>query len=125
MILSDDTIKPLSREFADLDESAKTEFVCGGCYYLAVVLHQITGYPIYAEIDGDEFIHCWVTNPDGNAIDINGVHNGNWAKTPYSKNLPKGAIKEYHNKDELVAHDMVEWAKDLVFSHPEHFNLNS
>lgn len=92
---------------------------------MAVVLHQITGYPIYAEIDGDEFIHCWVTNPDGNAIDINGVHNGNWAKKPYSKNLPKGAIKEYHNKDELVAHDMVEWAKDLFFSHPEHFNLNS
>ncbi|WP_038129373.1 hypothetical protein [Vibrio fluvialis] len=109
--------------FADLDDNARTEFVCGGCYYLAVTIHKLTGYPIYAEIDGDDFIHCWVTDPDGNAIDINGIHNGNWAKTPYSSATPKGSILKYHALDTLDNTDLLEWARDLVLSHPSHFNL--
>ncbi|MGR5367121.1 hypothetical protein [Photobacterium damselae] len=116
--------KPSGRKFAHLDDHARTEFVCGGCYSLALVLHQITGYPIYAEIDGDEFIHCWIKNPDGNAIDINGIHDGNWAKTPYSQSSPKGVIQEYQGNNDLVDPDMIEWARDLVFSHLEHFNLS-
>lgn len=124
MTLSSDTIKKIGRVYADLDDHARSEFVCGGCYYLAVALHQITGFPIFAEIDGSEFIHCWVMNPDGNAIDVNGIHKGNWAKTPYSQDLPSGVVQEYHDEDELADDEMFEWAKDLVFSHPEYFNLN-
>ncbi|OXX44824.1 hypothetical protein B9J93_12665 [Vibrio sp. V17_P4S1T151] len=102
--------------FADLDDNARTEFVCGGCYYLSVTLHKLKGYPIYAEIDVDDFIHCWVTDPDGNAIDINRIHNGNWAKTPYSSATPKGIILKHH---------LLERARDLILSHPSHFNLHA
>ena len=60
-----------SNEDAKIYWHSITEYITGGCYDLAVILHKITGYPIYAEIlNGKEFVHAWVVNPDGKAIDI-------------------------------------------------------
>lgn len=60
-------------------------FTQGGCVDLALELNRVTGWPMYGEVlssihgsIGPE--HLWVLNPDGNAVDINGVNQGNFAE---------------------------------------------
>lgn len=69
-----------------IDEFVITEFTCGACYQLAQQIHLLTRWPIYAEIiyekdQSEDFLHAWVVNNEGYAVDINGIHSNGWAKT--------------------------------------------
>ena len=68
-----------------------TEAACGS---LALVLHDLTGWPIYAEFergseadgsdvknDASMIRHVWVTTPTGKAFDIHGTHDSNFASS--------------------------------------------
>jgi hypothetical protein len=108
-----------------IDYHTRTEFICGGCYSLAQQIHLITGWPIFAEIeynkDDEDFIHAWVVNDDGFAVDISGVHSNGWAKTKFSSEKPVGTIVEYP-VDETFGY-YSQWAKDILHSLPEHFGI--
>jgi hypothetical protein len=112
-----------------LDYHTRTEFICGGCYDLAQQIHLLTGWKIYAEIefsdckeDGAEhFIHAWVVNDEGNAVDISGVHSGNWAKTKFSEDKPKGIIIEYPADNSFGYYS--QWAKHITETMPNHFGI--
>ena len=105
-----------------IDDFVKTEFTCGGCYDLAYVLREITGWDIYVELDGNDILHAWVKNEDGCAVDINGVHSGNWAKTGYHDDMPKGRIEKYDNPNDGLG-NFGDWAKEIVKEFPEHFGV--
>jgi hypothetical protein len=113
---------------ADIDEHAIVEFTTGGCGYLAVVLHDLTGWQLWAEYEkaphGGDIAHIWALNDDGFAVDINGVHEGRWAKTKYSDPEP-GWIAMVDRAFVLERHDAEysEWAAEIVAENPEHFGL--
>ena len=111
---------------AVVDDHAIVEFTTGACGYLAVVLHDLTGWPLRVEYEhppseGD-VAHIWVVNDDGKAVDINGVHSGSWAKTKYSGPIP-GRISVISRAGALGREDpgYMEWAKELIEVNPGHF----
>lgn len=116
------------REPAIIDENAVVEFTTGACGYLAVALHDLTGWPIYAEYDPpphDDYVaHMWVENPDGCAVDIGGIHSGAWATTKYSEPMP-GKILQVDRATALgnADNDYMEWARDIVECNPDHFGV--
>ena len=109
-----------------IDQHARTEFTCGLCEVLAYALHKKTGWPIYVEEHNGHHEHSWVMNPQGKAVDINGVHPSNYARTEYSKD---GTVREA--TDEVLAQyakkppakDALAWANKLIAKHPAHFGL--
>jgi hypothetical protein len=112
---------------ADIDAHAITEFTTGACGYLAVALHDVTGWSIMAELErDDEIAHIWVVNDHGDAVDINGVHDGGWAATKYSGAAP-GRIASLPREEAIgpARPDFVEWAEALVRDNVEHFGLQA
>jgi hypothetical protein len=83
-----------------LDDFTLSEFVAGNCAYLAAALHETTGWEIFEEycpnddysVDRYGHVHAWVKNPKGNAVDILGEHQGNWAATKHSHKDDKRVI---------------------------------
>lgn len=76
--------EPEQRDYDDPEywEYVVAEFTCGFCSELALTLHDRFGWPLMAEIAGDGGLyHAWVLNPDGRAVDINGVHADGFART--------------------------------------------
>jgi hypothetical protein len=59
-------------------------------------------------------------------VDINGVHEGNWARTPYSST--KGRIVAASRDEAFDATTdhghSYDWARDLIEEFPEHFGAN-
>lgn len=76
--------EPDPRNYDDPEywEYVVAEFTCGFCSELALTLHDRFGWPLMAEIAADGGLyHAWVLNPDGRAVDINGVHADGFART--------------------------------------------
>jgi hypothetical protein len=115
-------------EHAAVDEYAIVEFTCGACGYLAAVLHDITGWPIFAEYEKHPYegdiAHIWVVDPSGRAVDINGIHQGDRARTRYSDPDP-GRIAPISRADAVGNTDegYQKWARDIVGSNPAYFGL--
>lgn len=112
-----------------LDEFTISEFNCGACGDLAAVLHDMTGWPISAEFDrAGDIEHVWVTNPDGCAVDINGVHETGRAITPYSE-AKAGRIDEISRQqassENEHAQEFRSWASELVARYPDRFGLTA
>ncbi len=111
---------------AVVDEHAIIEFTTGACGYLAVVLHDMTGWPLRVEFEhpphGADIAHIWVLNDDGLAVDINGVHATAWAKTKYSEDKP-GQMQPIDREEALglADEDFLSWARELIADNPEHF----
>lgn len=67
-----------------IDEYAKRAFLYGACGGLAIALHDHTGWPIVAITDqhnifgdkagGGSALHWTVRHPDGQLLDIRGLH---------------------------------------------------
>lgn len=109
-----------------IDEFVITEFTCGACYQLAQQIHLLTGWPIFAEIiyedeESKDFLHAWVVNNEGFAVDINGIHSNGWAKTKFSKEKPEGEIVGYLTNETFGCYS--QWAKEIVHSFPEYFGI--
>lgn len=105
-----------------LDEFVRTEFTCGGCGYLALALHDLTGWPIRAF--GDD--HIWVINPQGRAVDINGVHPEDYALTQWDDGVAPGQAQDIDPetlRSELQDSGMLKWAREIIEHFPEHFGL--
>jgi hypothetical protein len=54
-----------------------TCFTCGSCYQLAEVIHEITGWPVYAfwnDLYRDYDIHAFVKTPRNTFMDVYGEH---------------------------------------------------
>jgi hypothetical protein len=113
-------------EIIAIDENAVVEFTTAGCGYLAVALHDITGWPLYAEYEihrPDDVTHIWVLNDEGLAVDINGVHGNRWARTKYSGVEP-GPISPVGRAEAIGSDDdFLAWARELITAFPEHFGL--
>jgi hypothetical protein len=105
-----------------IDDFVRVEFNTGGCYELAVALNAKTGWPVYGRYDkhGD-LDHAWVVAPGNRAVDVNGIHDGPVAITPYDtipvkgKPLPKGS--------EGINAEMLEWANQLIQHFPDYFGV--
>lgn len=115
---------------AEIDEYAISEFTCGYCCEFACALHDLTGWPIYAEFSdhtNEDLIHAWVQTPNGRAVDINGVHSGSWARTKFSGSAPM-EIRHVSREDAegkfAQAHEYREWAASIIGSDPKRFQLN-
>lgn len=111
------------------DLNARFEFTCGRCAVLAAAIHDRTGWEIFAEF-GDEtdfdVEHVWVVNDYGRAVDINGVHSSNWAKTPFSDKEPKRIAPFPRNEctsDFPSDRDDFAWANEILDTHPELYSL--
>lgn len=106
-----------------IDYFVRTEFTTGGCGQLAAAIHDRTGWPIYVDEDGDEWGHAYCINPNGHAVDINGVHPSDWAQTKYSIN--KGNIRKVNRKE--ISNDGPDgyygWATALLDNFPDHFGI--
>lgn len=113
-------------QVAPVDEHAIVEFTTGACGYLAVALHDMTGWPVRAEYEhppwDSDIAHIWVVNDDGFAVDINGVHGTSWAKTRYSSSVP-GPISSIGREEALgkCDEDFQAWARELIADNPDHF----
>jgi hypothetical protein len=118
-----------------IDDFVREEFSTGGCGYLALALHELTGWGIRAEIDvprdqyervGGGIEHIWVENPQYHAVDINGVHTSGFAQTKYSDPNNLGDVVKI-DPDYLLHtsndKEMMQWARDLVRLFPKHFGL--
>jgi hypothetical protein len=111
---------------ADIDEHAIVEFTTGACGYLAVVLHDLTGWQLWAEYEKEPhdggIAHIWVLNDESRAVDINGVHEGHWAKTKYSDPKPgRIAMIDRASALERLDAEYSDWAAEIVAENPEHF----
>lgn len=112
---------------AVLDAITITEFNCGACGDFAAVLHDLTGWPIKAEFHPKGDIeHVWVVNPDGRAVDVNGVHQDDLAVTPYS--TPARERTAWISRNEASSESRFavqnrQWAKALLDRYPEMFGL--
>ena len=141
---------------AVLDDFTLSEFIAGNCAYLAAALHEKTGWEIFEEyspkddftFDRYDHVHAWVKNPHGNAVDILGEHQGNWAATKHSKktdprvivdaqtidpkwydnalNIPHDetseAITGKWNKTDL---ECMNWARALINKYPAYFGITA
>jgi hypothetical protein len=112
---------------AVLDDFTISEFNCGACGDFAAVMHDITGWPMRAELDSSGDVeHVWVVDPDGRAIDINGHHSGSRAITPYS-NAKSGRIvdiaREDASSDNRYGQENRLWARALIDRYPDRFGL--
>lgn len=121
---------------AIIDEFTISEFIAGYCSYLAIALHEATDWDIYEEYQFNEInneydhIHTWVKNSEGNAVDILGIHKGNWAATQYSKLTSNSIILKtvitndsYYQKINNNSCEILEWARDLVKKYPTYFGI--
>lgn len=110
---------------AVLDDFTLSEFNCGACGDLAAYLHELTGWEIWAELaDNGDIEHAWVVNDDGNAVDINGVHEGMRAVTPYSSRIAGRLVplaKEDCAGKGRFGEEYRAWAAALVERYPERF----
>jgi hypothetical protein len=117
-------------ELRPLDNYTVSEFTCGGCGAFATALHDRTGWRIMAEYEpGPEvwIAHVWVVNPDGRAVDIQGIHDDEWAPTCFSGDAPAGRVvaitrDEAADKDEGPGSHF-EWACEILDAWPERFSL--
>jgi hypothetical protein len=105
-----------------IDDFVRTEFNTGGCYELAVALNEKTGWPIYGRYDAHgDLDHAWVVGPGNRAVDVNGIHDGPVAVTPYDTNQASG--EPLPRDAESVNAEMLRWAEQLIHHFPEHFGL--
>jgi hypothetical protein len=117
-----------------IDNFVRTEFSAGGCYDLATALHQQTGWPIWGTFEKDHpdmVSHVWVIRPDGKAVDINGIHSQNVAKTKYDNDTerygrPTQTLEPRQLDASELSNDpeMVTWATELIQTNPEHFGIS-
>ena len=117
-----------SNEDAKIYWHSITEYITGGCYDLAVILHKLTGFPIFAEVsENNGVVHAWVVNNDGQAIDIYGLHETNWAKTELSSDKPLGKIVPYPVEEQYLKQgyksEYTDWTIELIKSNQKHFCL--
>lgn len=111
-----------------IDEFVTDEFTAGACHYLAAALHDLTGWPIVDEFTHDgTHVHTFVRNAEGRAVDISGVHPGDWAPTPYSEPTHPEVLKASERSEiTLDAHqsaDYYAWALTLIQHFPDHFGV--
>ena len=110
-------------------------FTAGGCQSFALQLHELTGWPMFGEFEKgckpsfETLRHAWVVNDDGNAVDISGIHDGNYARTKYSDPTNSGDFGKVvpikkgqfelpkNNKKYSVI------AKEIIKRYPERFGL--
>jgi len=122
-----------------IDDFVRSEFTTGYCTWLAFAIHERTGWPILGELDGDGWhMHVWVRNPDGRAVDINGIHPTDFARTKY--NDPRWLEKHgmlHELREDGTVEDItdrvfdfyskpcpeLDWARQIVDGFPEHFGL--
>jgi hypothetical protein len=113
----------------EIDDHAIVEFTTGACGYLAVALHDLTGWSIFAEYEHppytEDIAHIWVVNEDGLAVDVNGVHSTAWAKTKYSGKKP-GRIAAISRSEALGTpnqkdQEYSDWALELIQANESHF----
>lgn len=117
-----------------IDEFVKHTFTAGECGALALVLHKLTGWPMFLDADKvapdgtvtpENVGHVWVQTPDGKAVDILGIHPTNYANTAYT--LKPGIVlpvkpKQIHkifNRQHYIA-----WARRIVEHFPTHFGVS-
>lgn len=111
-----------------IDNFVRAEFSAGYCAYLARALHEVTGWPVMAELDSrglGHIEHVWVVNHQGKAVDINGVHPSDYARTKYSEPTP-GKIIQVPNIERQAPEDdygVLDWARQLVELFPKHFGI--
>lgn len=124
-----------------INEEVIEDFTMGLCVYLAFTLNKRYGWTIYHEFESDNehpydpycHMHSWVKNPDGNAVDINGIHEGNYAKvyeddefteegvyTDATAQLP--SVKNLENPNEVDL-KILDWAERIINANPEHFGI--
>lgn len=118
-----------------IDNFVRTEFTVGGCGYLALAIHEKTGWPIVAETSDGEIEHVWCLNPGGMAVDINGIHPDGFALTKYHDSVwggnadqsLRGNVVPVDSKvlaSENSDIDMMTWARQLVELFPHHFGVS-
>lgn len=81
--------------------------------------------------DPTEFIHSWVVNLSGKAVDVNGIHKTDYAKTEYSEpgKTEYGPAKDVNDivnpKCKWTKHskEMYEWAKEIISRNPSKYGL--
>jgi hypothetical protein len=114
-----------------IDRFVKLEFTTGACGYFAAALHDRTGWPIMAEYDHDhpdEVAHVFVLNPDGKAVDIRGIHDGDWAETDFSDPTRGPGPIHPMSREEAATDDGVggylEWANTILDYFPERYGIS-
>lgn len=100
-------------------EEAEEAFLQGSCESLALAIHERTGWPIFRNEE-----HAWCVTPEGNAVDIRGVHPTNAA--PLGDDDADQPVVPYSvSHDEVVRIDPNNygWALWMVKHYPEHFGI--
>jgi hypothetical protein len=114
-----------------IDDFIKEVYTAGECGSLALVLHEITQWPIFLETDEIEpdgtiypeyIAHVWVCNPKGQAVDILGTHKENYARTAYT--ICRGQVLPVKPREVRKIFKKVHyqaWARRIVQHFPHHF----
>lgn len=97
-----------------ISEEAEATFLGGSCGSLALAIHNVTGWPARASQN-----HVWVVNPNGNAVDIRGVHEGPDAHLPGDEGMEAHPYK-LSDRDRDFAYDE---AREIVANNPEYFGI--
>jgi hypothetical protein len=98
------------------EEFAQVEFTCGYCHCFALALHQKTGWPIYCDDN-----HYWVVNPEGNAVDIAGVHESNYAVTEWNDPDPTAVRGITLGELEPCNDEILQWAIEVIEQNPDKY----
>lgn len=97
-----------------ISEDAEATFLGGSCGSLALAIHNVTGWPARASQN-----HVWVVNPEGNAVDVRGVHEGPDAHLPGDEGMETHPYK-LSDRDRDFAYDE---AREIVANNPEYFGI--
>jgi len=96
--------------------SAAAVFQGGDCGTFAYALHQRTGWQAMASEN-----HVWLVNPDGKAVDINGVHETDMIRLPGDEGLTvhphRISERDVQDRDNLA------WANQIIANHPSRFGI--
>jgi len=107
-----------------IDDYTKTEFQTGGCYALAQLISIITGWTLFVEVEKNSnnlsIIHAFCVNDDGFAVDINGIHSEDYAKTDFS-DYKIGNIIKYQNDEHFGYYS--EWAYEIICLNFKYFGI--
>jgi hypothetical protein len=84
----------------DLKNKLEEIYFSGKCFYLAIALHRLYGYEIQASLNTDNvddiwIEHAWCIHPNGNILDITGLHQFPCFQDNIVKNLNEDGILQY------------------------------
>ena len=108
-------------------ETMRDRYEYGRCMYLALAFNKLYGWSIYAEIAKDDgrIIHAWATNEKNQAVDINGVHSGNFCEVTNPRKGSSSTFVKKMNPGEMeTKYGHIPQAEQIIKANLAHFGLD-